>query len=362
MCIACDTKLSADSLDEFGERYLQILNHGALAVMISIGHRTGLFAVMCEAGPATSREIAARSGLHERYVREWLGAVTCGGIVTCDDTGSVFSLEPAASAALTGSDGAENLGYLAQYVSMMGFIEDKVIDCFHRGGGVPYAEYPRFHEVMAQDSAQTVVGALHEHILPLAPGLTLALHNGIAVLDVGCGRGKAIMEMARRFPRSHFTGWDLSSEAVRLAAMEARDIGLENVTFEVRDLTDFHRTAPPASFDLITAFDAIHDQARPDHVLAGIRLALKPDGLFLMQDIGASSNVSENTGHPIGTLLYSLSCTHCMTVSLAQGGLGVGAMWGERMTREFLADAGFTRVERHVLPHDIQNHYYLVRP
>jgi SAM-dependent methyltransferase len=363
MCIACDTKtLHAESSDEFGERYIQILNHGALAVMISIGHRSGLFAAMRRTGPATSQGIAEAAGLNERYVREWLGAMICGGIATCDETGSVFSLIPAASSALTGSDGAENLAYLAQYVAMMGSVEDKVIRCFHNGGGVPYSEFPRFHEVMAQDSAQTVVGALFDHILPLVPGLSLALHNGIDVLDVGCGCGKALLALAERFPYSRFTGWDLSTEATRAAAAEAGSLGLTNVRFEARDLTDFHHSAPPAAFDLITAFDAIHDQARPDHVLAGIRRALRPDGLFLMQDIGASSNVAENTGHLIGTLLYSLSCTHCMTVSLAQGGLGVGAMWGETMTREFLNNAGFRQIERHTLPHDIQNYYYLVKP
>jgi 2-polyprenyl-3-methyl-5-hydroxy-6-metoxy-1,4-benzoquinol methylase len=363
MCIACDTKtLNAVSSEDFGDRYIQILNHGALAVMISIGHRTGLFAAMRKAGPATSREIADAAGLHERYVREWLGAMTCGGIATCDETGSVFTLVPAASSALTGSDGAENLAYLAQYVAMMGSVEDKVIECFHNGGGVPYSEYPRFHEVMAEDSGQTVVGALFDHILPLAPGLPLALHNGIDVLDIGCGRGKALLAMARRFPNSRFTGWDLSENAIRTAAREAAELGLSNVRFETRDLTGFHQSAPAAAFDLVTAFDAIHDQARPDHVLAGIRRALKPEGLFLMQDIGASSNVAENTGHLIGTLLYSLSCTHCMTVSLAQGGLGVGAMWGEELTRDFLARAGFQQVSRHTLSHDIQNFYYLVKP
>jgi len=363
MCIACDTNtLRAASSDDFGDRFIQILNHGALAVMISIGHRTGLFAAMRNAGSATSRDIAEAAGLNERYVREWLGAMTCGGIATCDETGSVFTLVPAASSALTGGDGGENLAYLAQYVAMMGSVEDKVIDCFHKGGGVPYSEFPRFHEVMAEDSAQTVVGALFEHILPLVPGLKLALHNGIGVLDIGCGRGKALIAMAGKFPNSRFTGWDLSADAIRSAAEEAAMLGLENVAFETRDLSDFHQAAPTSAFDLVTAFDAIHDQARPDHVLAGIRRALKPDGLFLMQDIGASSNVAENTGHLIGTLLYSLSCTHCMTVSLAQGGLGVGAMWGEQMTREFLANAGFSNITRHTLPHDIQNFYYLVKP
>ncbi len=362
MCLACDTKLSPESLDEFGTRFLTILNHGALAVMISIGHRTGLFAAMSKTGPATSHELAAQAMLHERYVREWLGAMTCGGIASCDETGSVFTLVPAAAEMLGGGNGAESLAYLAQYVGMMGSVEDKVIDCFHRGGGVPYSAYPRFHEVMACDSKQTVVDPLFDHLLPLVPGISLALHNGIDVLDIGCGRGKALLKMAARFPNSRFTGWDLSVEATRDARNEADALGLANAKFEVRDLSDFHQTAPVAAFDFVTAFDAVHDQARPDHVLAGIRRALKADGVFLMQDIGASSNVAENTGHVIGTLLYSLSCTHCMTVSLAQGGLGVGAMWGEQLTREFLANAGFREVERHTLDHDIQNYYYIVKP
>jgi len=360
MCIACDTKLSPESLDEFGGRYLEILNHGALAVMISIGHRTGLFAAMRKTGPATSHEIAEQAMLSERYVREWLGAMTCGKIATCDESGSVFSLAPAAAAMLTGSDGAENLAYLAQYVAMMGSVEDRVIECFHRGGGVPYSAYPRFHEVMACDSKQTVVDPLFDHLLPLIPGIGLALFNGIEVLDVGCGRGKALLKMAAKFPKSRFTGWDLGEEPIREARKEASALGLENIRFETRDLSDFDRNAPVAAFDFITAFDAIHDQARPDYVLAGIHRALRPDGVFLMQDIGASSNLAENTEHAIGTLLYSLSCTHCMTVSLAQGGLGVGAMWGEQMTREFLAKAGFRQVERHTLSHDIQNYYYVV--
>lgn len=362
MCIACDNSLTAENLNDFGTQYLEILNHGALAAMISIGHRTGLFVTMRQIGPATSDELATAAGLQERYVREWLGAMTCGGIATCDEHGLVFSLLPAAAATFTGSDGAENLAYLAQYVGMMGSVEDKIVDCFRHGGGVPYSEYPRFHDIMVNDSQQTVVGPLFDTILPLVPGLGLALHNGCDVLDVGCGRGRALLAMASRFPHSRFTGWDLSVEAIGNARADAAAMGLTNVTFTQRDLSDFHTTAPYAAFDLVTAFDAIHDQARPDHVLSGIRRALRPSGVFLMQDIGASSNIAENAGHPVGTLLYSLSCTHCMTVSLAQGGLGVGAMWGEERTRDFLTAAGFRSIDRHVLSHDIQNYYYIVKP
>ena len=360
MCIACDTRLSPESLDEFGNRYLEILNHGTLAVMISIGHRTGLFTTMRETGPATSHEIAAKANLNERYVREWLGAIACGGLAHCDETGSVFTLPAAASAMLTGSDGATNLSHLGRFVAMMGFIEKKVADCFLDGGGVPYSAYPDFHEIMATESKLTVVEPLFDHILPIMPGLTENLETGIDVLDIGCGRGKALIAMAAEFPNSRFTGWDLNEDILREAQFEAASLGLRNTTFGARDLSDLHLTAPEGRFDFVTAFDAIHDQARPDHVLAGIRRTLKAGGVFLMQEIGASSNVAENVRHPIGTLLYGLSLTHCMTVSLAQGGLGVGAVWGEKVTREFLRDAGFGNVDRHILGHDIQNYYYVV--
>ncbi len=360
MCIACEIQQpSAEVTNAFANRFIEILNHGALASMVSIGHRTGLFEALRAVGPATSAQLAEAAELNERYVREWLGVMTCGGIVECDDAGKIYHLPPAHAAVLTSA--GESIAHLSGYITMIGTVEDQLIECFRKGGGVPYSAYPRFHELMVMDSKQSVVDPMFDHVLPLIPGITLALHNGINVLDVGCGRGKALLKLAERFPNSTFTGWDLGEKPIREANEEAAALGLTNVTFAVRDLSDFHQTAPQETFDFITAFDAIHDQARPDHVLAGIRRALKPDGVFLMQDIGGSSNVANNRDHPIGTLLYSISCSHCMTVSLAQGGLGVGAMWGEEMTREFITNAGFREIERRTLDHDLQNYYYIIR-
>jgi ubiquinone/menaquinone biosynthesis C-methylase UbiE len=349
-------------MEAFGARFLEVLNHGALVMMMSAGHRTGLFEAMRGAGALTSEELATRAGLNERYVREWLGAMVCGEIVTCDPDGTRFELPEVHAAMLTDGAGGENMGHLTQYISMMGFIEDKIVDCFRNGGGVGYEEFPRFHEVMERDSKQSIVDHLFQDVLPLVPEVVEALQEGIHVLDVGCGRGRALLAMAKAFPESRFTGYELSREVVDYANMRAEELGLQNVEFAQRDLTNFDETAEEAAFDFVTAFDAIHDQARPDRVLAGIRRTLVPGGTFLMQDIGASSNVYENREHPIGTLLYGISCSHCMTVSLAQGGLGVGAVWGEQLTRDFLANAGFSKVLRRVLPHDIQNYYYVVRP
>jgi 2-polyprenyl-3-methyl-5-hydroxy-6-metoxy-1,4-benzoquinol methylase len=232
------------------------------------------------------------------------------------------------------------------------------VECFERGGGVPYSAYPRFHEVMAEESDQTVVAALEAHILPLVPGLAGSLASGIEVLDVGCGRGRALARLATAFPRSRFTGYDLSAEAVAEGNAQAAAAGLSNVRLEVRDVA-----ALPASgrFELVTAFDAIHDQADPAAVLAGVRGALKPGGVFLMQDIGASRDAVNNAQHPLGAYLYAISCMHCMTVSLAQGGAGLGAVWGEETAHEMLRAAGFDVIESHRLPHDIVNVYFVAR-
>jgi 2-polyprenyl-3-methyl-5-hydroxy-6-metoxy-1,4-benzoquinol methylase len=164
--------------------------------------------------------------------------------------------------------------------------------------------------------------------------------------------------MAKTFPESRFTGYDLSEEAILAGRTHAEQARLENVQFEQEDLTTFDM---PKQYDLITAFDAIQDQARPDKVLAAIAKALKPDGTFLMQDIAASSHIHKNLAHPVGPLLYTISCMHCMSVSLARNGAGLGAMWGEEKTREMLQTAGFSKIEVKQLPHDFQNNYFIIR-
>ena len=236
-------------------------------------------------------------------------------------------------------------------------VEDGIVESFKHGGGLPYSAFPRFHEVMAEDSGQTVVAALADHILPLVPGLIERLEEGIDVLDVGCGSGRALNLMARTFPNSRFSGYDFSEEAIARAHAEAQEHGTTNVRFELKDAAALDEKA---SYDLITTFDAVHDQADPAAVLKGIADALREDGVYLMQDIAGSSRAHKNLDHPIGPLLYTVSTMHCMTVSLAQGGEGLGTMWGEEKAREMLEEAGFKEVEVKQLPHDFMNSYYIV--
>jgi len=345
----------------FAERLLATLNDGALCLMISVGHRTGLLDAMRDLEPSTSAEIATKAGLNERYVREWLGAMVTGRIVDVDASTKRFSLPPEHAAFLSRPAGADNLAVFAQYIPLLGSVEDNIVECFKKGGGVPYSKFPRFHAVMAEDSGQSVLSSLELHIVPLVPQLAQRLSAGIQMLDVGCGRGRIINRLADLYPKSRFTGIDLSSEAILSAWEEAADKKLRNIEFIVADLSQFDKTAEAEAFDLVTTFDAIHDQAKPLNVLRGIYRTLRPDGFYLMQDIKGSSHIHNNLDHPLGPLLYTISCMHCMTVSLAQNGEGLGAMWGEEKTREYLTKAGFRAVEKHELSHDIQNNWYVVR-
>jgi ubiquinone/menaquinone biosynthesis C-methylase UbiE len=346
--------------EAFAGRFLTALNDAALCLMVSIGHRTGLFDIMSKSPAKTSEEIAARAGLSERYVREWLGAMATGGVVEIDPATNRFSLPPEHGAYLTRAAAADNMAVFAQYVAILGGVEDDIVECFRNGGGVPYERFPRFHEVMSEDSGQSVLSSLESQILPLVPGLTDRLAQGIRVLDLGCGRGRIMNGLAALYPRSRFVGMDLSVDAIGAARAEASKAELQNIDFVAADLSNFDETADRESFDLITTFDAIHDQAKPLNVLMGIQRALKPAGVYLMQDIGGTSHVHQDIAHPLGTFLYTISCMHCMTVSLAQGGEGLGAMWGEETTRAYLRRAGFGSIVTHRLAHDIQNNWYVV--
>ena len=358
MAIDTETSRDASTAQAFAEKMLGVINSAALALMTSIGHRTRLFDVMSEMPPATSAQIASQTGLQERYVREWLGAMVAGEIVEFDPSARTYRLPPEHTGFLTRKAGSNNMASTTQWFSVLGKVEDEVIDRFARGGGVPYSCYCRFHEVMAEESAQTTIGGLLDHILPLVPGLVGQLEQGIDVLDVGCGAGRAMTFLAEAFPRSRFAGYDFSEEAILLARTHARDRGLTNVRFEVRDAAAINEKS---QYDLITAFDAIHDQAQPARVLAEIAAALRTGGTFLMQDIAGSSYVEKNIGRPLSPLVYTISCMHCMTVSLASGGAGLGAAWGEELATTMLRDAGFRHVAVSTLPHDILNSYYVAR-
>ena len=343
-------------MDSFSNYMIDVINKGSLSLMLSIGHRVKLFDIMSTLPPSTVEDIALNSKLNERYVKEWLGAMVTGKIIEYDPSSDKYWLSKEKSKYLTRENNIYNFAASMQWMPVLAQVENEIIECFEKGGGLPYSSYNRFHEVMSEESYQTVVVGLIDHILPLVPNLPFRLEQGIKVLDIGCGKGKAVNLMAQHFPKSIFYGYDFSKEAIDDATKEANDYNISNAFFKANDVLDL---TSKETFDLITAFDAIHDQPRPDLVLKSIFNSLEDSGVFLMQDILASTPLKDNLSHTLGTFLYTISCLHCMSVSLSQNGAGLGAMWGKEKAIQMLKEAGFSNVEVKTLPHDFQNYYYI---
>lgn len=326
---------------DFARKLLGIYTGGVLTKLIDIGQQTGLFETAAQ-GPGTSRQLAERAGLNERYVREWLGAMATSGIFTYDATQQTYTLPPEHALSLTGA-GARNISPMSGIIDHFGQHLPKLVRCFREGGGIPYADYrPDFTCHMDASWRRIYDELLIDGFLGRVEGLGRRLDAGIRVLDAGCGSGHAVNVMARHYPRSSFIGYDIAEDAVADGAAEARRMGLTNARFEVLDVAKL--PAEPR-FDLITAFDAIHDQLDPAAVLRHIHDALAEDGTFLMIDFKFSSSVDGNMSNPFAPLYYGISLMHCMTVSLAYGGAGLGAVWGIEKAKTMLAEAGFPQVE-----------------
>ncbi|MEW2309599.1 class I SAM-dependent methyltransferase [Streptomyces sp. NPDC006864] len=344
--------------EEFAGRMAQILNDACLGYLCSLGHRTGLFDVMAQLPPSTSEQIAEAAGLNERYVREWLGGVTVGGIVGYEPEDGTYRLPPEHAASLCRASGPDNMASFLQDLALIGQVEDEVVTAFRDGGGVPYSSYPKFQELQAEETARVYDAALVDAIIPLVPGLPerLGSGSGLDALDVGTGQGHVVNLLARAFPASRFTGVDMSEGGIAAAREEAARLGLPNARFDLADAA-----AVTGSYDLVTAFDVIHDLARPAETLAAVAGALRDDGVFLMGDIAASSRLEENLDHPLGPTLYTFSVFYCMTVSLGEGGAGLGTVWGRQTALRMLAEAGFGDVEVREVEGDILNVYYVAR-
>jgi 2-polyprenyl-3-methyl-5-hydroxy-6-metoxy-1,4-benzoquinol methylase len=347
---------SQETAEEFAGRIVSVLDGASLAILLSIGHQTGLLDTMAGLGAATSAQIADAAGLDERYVREWLGGMTTGHVVDYDPGAGTYSLPAHRAALLTRAAGPDNLAVVAQFLPQLASVEQKIVGCFREGGGLPYSEFPRFHALMAEQSAAVYDAALVDVVLPLVDGLPERLSSGADVADLGCGSGHAINVMARAFPNSRFTGIDFSVEAIATGVAEAARLGLTNAAFESHNLTQLDKTD---AYDVITVFDAIHDQAQPARVLENIHHALRPGGVFLMADIKASSRLEENVDVPMSTYLYTTSLMHCMTVSLALDGAGLGTAWGTQLAVSMLGDAGFADVRVAEVESDPINNYYV---
>ena len=355
--ITTQETLDESRMEAFAEQLFGFYTGGMLTYLIDIGHRTGLFAAAAQA-PATTGELAARAGLKERYVREWLGAMVTGGLLAYEPASATYTLPPEHAACLTGG-GANDLAPFALLNTHLAKHLEGVTQAFREGGGVPYEEFrPEFTEVMDGLGRGGFDQSLLDEWLPLVPDVPEMLAAGLRVADIGCGTGHAVVTMAKAFPNSRFVGYDLAEDAIAQARQEAAEEGLDNASFELRDAADLTGAEP---FDLAFVFDAVHDQVAPARVLKNIHDLLAPGGTFLMFEPAVSSHLEENVAHPLAPYLYSISTLHCLTISLAHDGAGLGTAWGEQLAGQMLREAGFAEVDRKDLPREPINALFVAR-
>jgi 2-polyprenyl-3-methyl-5-hydroxy-6-metoxy-1,4-benzoquinol methylase len=314
--------------------------HGALCF---IGDRLGLFKAMKEAGPVTSGELAAKTGLNERYLREWLNAMAAAEYVTYDATSRRYRLTPEYAMALADEDSPFFVGSYFQMVQSMMMVAPKVSDSFRTGKGVAQTDYPPWmFEASERNSFPRYKYKLIKKWIAAMPEVVERLSAGGTAADVGCGGGRAAILIAQAFPKARVFGYDLVAESIERARRNADAAGVgDRVTFEVRNAV----ALPEAKFDLVTTFDVVHDAVDPVALMSAIRRALAPGGTYLVQEINVSSKPEENH-RPLGKMVYSISTLYCMTTSLAHGGAGIGAAMGEVKARELAEQAGFRHFRR----------------
>jgi SAM-dependent methyltransferase len=320
------------------------LGGAVIVAQAAIGDRLGLFKTLATGGPATSSELAARAAIDERYAREWLSSMAAAGYVTYDPASMRFGLPTEHAMVLAHEDGPAFLaGYLQGTMGHLAMI-DRVTDAFRTGRGVPASEYGAdTWDGVERMSGPIYVNALVPQLIAAIPDVQAKLERGAHLADVGCGRGRAVVELAQAFPKSTFAGYDALESNVAGAVAHAKEAGVaDRVQFEVRDIAN----GLPETFDIVTAFDVIHDTADPKATLAAIHDGLRPGGVLLCLEITAPERL-EDALSPMTAALYGVSTFFCMSVSLGAGGVGVGTLGlPESRLREYAEQAGFCSVER----------------
>jgi SAM-dependent methyltransferase len=346
--------------EAFGGRLVGDFAGMAVTLMAAVGDRLGLFKVLAAQGPATSAELAERAGVQERYAREWLRALATAGYLTYDPPSERFALPPEHAPFLAEEGGPLFFGGACQgWLALTGVL-DGVLQAFRGGGGVPYEAYPAgFWEGTERMTAPWFDHLLVQQWLPALPPVQAALQGGAAVADVGCGHGRALLQLAQAFPASRFVGYDVHGPSVDRARANAAAAGVgDRVRFERRDASQ----GLPEPYDVVTAFDMVHDAVAPRALLRAIRQALRPDGVFLCLEFNCPDRLEDDLGNPMATVGYTGSILFCMTTSLAHGGEGLGARGlPEGRLRELCTEAGFGSVHRAPIENPF-NILYEVRP
>lgn len=314
------------------------------AALIVVGDKLGLYKAMAGAGPIDSTELAAKTGTHERYVREWLSAQAAGGFVEYDPATNRFTLPPEHAMALADENSPVFLPGAFYVVAACLKDEGKIAEAFRTGNGVGWHE----HDACLYTGTERFFRPNYRaHLIadwiPALADVEAKLKAGARVADIGCGLGTSTVLMAQAYPKSTLAGFDYHPDSIRLAREAAARAGVsDRVTFEVAKAKDF----PGKGYDFITFFDCLHDMGDPEGAARHVREALTPDGTWMIVEPFANDKLEENL-NPIGRAFYAASTMLCTPASLSQEvGLALGAQAGERRLESILRSAGFTRVRR----------------
>jgi 2-polyprenyl-3-methyl-5-hydroxy-6-metoxy-1,4-benzoquinol methylase len=358
--MATEPQIDMDKAKKTAEQIFGLLGGALVSAMIYLGDRMGLYRALNGAGAITSRELADKTGLHERWIREWLEGQAAARILDYLGAGR-FALS--AETALVLADEASPLFLAGGFCSLpqqMAVLE-RLPESFKTGIGLNYdalgAEVNRGVERLLAPWFRTQLVPV---ALPRLEGLVPKLEAGAKVADVGCGAGVALIEMAKVYPRSAFHGFDIAKIALQRAAANAAQAGVRNVTFHDASVDPI---GADGSYDFITTFDCLHDMTRPDLVIRAIRGAIKADGTWLIADVHGQATFEQNLAdNPLAALMYGFSVLCCMSSALSEpGGLGLGTLgFPEPVASKMTAAAGFTRFAVKDFDNPI-NAYYEVR-
>ncbi|HEY8495199.1 MAG TPA: class I SAM-dependent methyltransferase [Myxococcota bacterium] len=353
--------LDGDALKTFARRLFDHLEGALTSAMVYLGDRLGLYRALRGAGPLDAAALAARTGLHERWVREWLQQQGAAGLLEYRGEGR-FELAPEGAAVLADeAHPACGIGFFAQLPALMA-VAERLPEAFRTGVGLPYdALGPEGAVGIERGFAPWFRALLVPLALPRVPGAVPLLERGVRAADVGCGAGVAMLELAKAFPRSEFHGYEISRHALERAEENRRAAGVDNAHFHDARVEPFPEDG---SFAFVTTFDCLHDMTDPAGMVRRIRRALSDEGVWLVADIKAHASYEANVErNPMAAMMYGTSVLTCLSSALSEpGGAGLGTLGLhpellERMAR----DAGFTRFEPLDLGHPV-NAFYVIRP
>ncbi|MCC6641351.1 MAG: methyltransferase domain-containing protein [Deltaproteobacteria bacterium] len=358
---AAPTPIDPERFKTYAKRVFGALGGAMTSAMIYLGDRLGLYRTLCACGAVTSEELAQRTGLSERWLREWLHQQGAAGVLDHLGEGR-FALSPEGAAILADeSHPAFGAGFFASLPQTLAALE-RLPEAFRTGIGLPYdAAGPEGARGVERGVAPWFKALLVPLVIPRLPGVRDALERGATVADVGCGSGQTLLTLARAFPHSSFHGWEISRCALERAEENRRDAGSSNVFFH-----DIARDPLPASarFDFVLTLDCLHDMTDPAGAMRAIRRSIRDDGTWLVCEIKSHATYEENVArNPMAPMMYGTSVLTCMSSALSEpGGAGLGTLGlHAALLRRMVEEAGFTRFESLDFGHPV-NAFYAIRP